>query len=513
MRFQRTAALLALLVLGLALGPWVALAAVGLLFVPRVRDWLRPTRRVTGVLAAVGLAVTGLVLVVPDGWLPVPPGPGSLVTPGYVGRPALPRPVAAPAVTAPAASPWAGPLGESPRVDTAWYGLGRCGDLDFDGHGRLVGLCGDRHGPVLQVIDPRSLRPLVTKDLPDRPEGDGTQAWQELCGRASYLDDADRAVVATTDRRVLVVATDDAEGDPDLTTAASYDLTRRVPGEDCLVALQEDGRGRLWYATAHGRVGSIDPVTGRATVLDLGEEIANPLGVEADGVYVVTTSALYRLGRDAAGPTVRWRAAYDRGSERKPGQLSQGSGSTPTPVAGGLVAITDNANPTMRVAFHRASDGGLVCQTGVFADDEGATESSLVAVGSGVVVENNHGYAGPLSTVLGRTTDAGLARVDVVGGTCAVRWTSEQTAPGVAPQLSLASGLLYAYTKRHSWWGADAWYLTALDVRTGRTVFSVRTGLGALLDGHRGEVAIAKDGSAYVATLGGMVRVRDRDQG
>jgi hypothetical protein len=513
MRFQRTAALLALLVLGLALGPWVVLAAVGLLFVPRVRDWLRPNRRVAGVLAAVGLAVTGLVLVVPDGWLPVPPGPGSLVTPRYVGRPALPRPVAAPAVTAPAASPWAGPLGESPRVDTAWYGLGRCGDLDFDGHGRLVGLCGDRHGPVLQVIDPGSLRPLVTKDLPDRPEGDGTQAWQELCGRASYLDDADRAVVATTDRRVLVVATDDAEGDPDLTTAASYDLTRRVPGEDCLVALQEDGRGRLWYATAHGRVGSIDPVTGRATVLDLGEEIANPLGVEADGVYVVTTSALYRLGRDAAGPTVRWRAAYDRGSERKPGQLSQGSGSTPTPVTGGLVAITDNANPTMRVAFHRASDGALVCQTGVFADDEGATESSLVAVGSGVVVENNHGYAGPLSTVLGRTTDAGLARVDVVGGTCAVRWTSEQTAPGVAPQLSLASGLLYAYTKRHSWWGADAWYLTALDVRTGRTVFSVRTGLGALLDGHRGEVAIAEDGSAYVATLGGMVRVRDRDQG
>ena len=72
----------------------------------------------------------------------------------------------------------------------------------------------------------------------------------------------------------------------------------------------------------------------------------------------MTTAALYRLGRDAAGPTVRWRAPYDRGSERKPGQLSQGSGTPPTPVAGGLVAITDNANPTMHVAFHRRSDGG-----------------------------------------------------------------------------------------------------------------------------------------------------------
>jgi hypothetical protein len=103
--------------------------------------------------------------------------------------------------------------------------------------------------------------------------------------------------------------------------------------------------------------------------------------------------------------------------------------------------------------------------------------------------------------------------VDVVGGKCAVRWTSDQAAPGVSPRLSLPTGLLYAYTKRHSWWGANAWYLSALDVRTGRTVFSVRTGLGSLLDGHRGEVAIARDGSAYVTTLGGMVRVRDRDQG
>ena len=137
----------------------------------------------------------------------------------------------------------AGPLGESPRVDTAWYGLGRCAGLAFDGHGRLVGVCGDRKGPVLQVIDPGSMRPLVTKDLPDRPEGDGTAAWEELCGRASYLDDEDRAVVATTDRRVLVVATDDAEGDPDLTTAASHDLAGQVPADDCLVALRP-GRAR-----------------------------------------------------------------------------------------------------------------------------------------------------------------------------------------------------------------------------------------------------------------------------
>jgi hypothetical protein len=81
------------------------------------------------------------------------------------------------------------------------------------------------------------------------------------------------------------------------------------------------------------------------------------------------------------------------------------------------------------------------------------------------------------------------------------------------PKVSLANGLLYAYTKRHSWWGADAWYFTALDARTGRTVFSVRTGLGMLLNNHYAAVTIAEDGSAYIATLGGMVRIRDRAQG
>ena len=50
--------------------------------------------------------------------------------------------------------------------------------------------------------------------------------------------------------------------------------------------------------------------------------------------------------------------------------------------------------------------------------------------------------------------------------------------------MSLANGLAYAYTKKPNWWGVSAWYLTALDVTTGRTVFSVRTGTGVLMNNH-----------------------------
>ncbi|MCW2793924.1 MAG: hypothetical protein JWO76_3022 [Nocardioides sp.] len=531
MRFQRTLALLGVLLAWLALGPLVLVAVVVAFAVPRSRhrlwDWLRPTRRVVGLWVATLAVLVGLVVVIPDGWLPIPPGPGAMVTPGYVGRPAFAHPIRTQVPQHPGLAPngtssmhddawasdtyaWAGPLGESPDVDTAWYGLEECATLAFDSHGRLVALCGDLQGPTLHVIDAESMRPLVTKDLPDRPGGG--KPWENLCaGAYFYLDSHDRAVVATTDRRLLVVATSDAEGDADLTTQASFDLSDRIPADDCLIAVLPDWSGAIWWETQHGRVGTVDPDTGRSSVLDLGEDIANSFATDAEGgVYVVTTEALYRLGTRDRKPTVTWRSTYDRGSGEKSGQLSQGSGTTPTLLPGGLVAITDNAEPRMHVQFYRRSDGDLVCESAVFEDDKSATENSLVSVGTGVIVENNHGYDGPLSTMFGRTTDAGLARVDVADGKCSVAWTSELAAPSSVPKVSLATGLLYAYTKEHSWWGANAWYFTAVDARTGRRVFSVRTGLGTLLNNHYAAVTIAKDGSAYVATLGGLVRIRDR---
>lgn len=520
MRFQRTAALLGVALLWLALGPWVLAVVLVALVVPWTRTrlwrWLRPTWRVAAAWVGAGAALTALVLVVPDGWLPIPPGPGALVTPGYVGRPAAVRPVRTelpphPWLAPDAASdthPWRGPLGESPRVDSAWFGLEECGTLAPDSHGRLVALCRDGHGPVLHVIDAGTLRPVATKELPARSDG---RAWDDPCGGGFYLDRHDRAVVATTDRHVLVVTTDDAEGDPDLTTRASWDLTGAVPRDDCLVSVLPDWQGTTWFATRQGRVGTISPA-GRVRVRALGEEIAEPLAADAsDGVYVVTTHALYRLQADGhRTPTLTWRAPYDRGSGRRSGQLSRGSGSGPAVLPGGLVAITDNADPRLHVEVHDARTGRLVCRQAVFGD-EGATESTLAVVGSGVVVEDNGGYDGPLSTLLGRTTDGGLARVDVADGTCSLAWTSAEVAPSAAPAVSLANGLVYAWTKRPSRWGAAAWYLTAIDVRSGRTVFSVRAGLGTLHDAPHATVALTRQGAAYVGTLGGLVRVRDRD--
>ena len=126
-----------------------------------------------------------------------------------------------------------------------------------------------------------------------------------------------------------------------------------------------------------------------------------------------------------------------------------------------------------------------------------------------MVVENNYGYTGPESTLLGRATTPGLARVDLDGRQVPGRLDEQEIAPTSVAKASRATGLVYAYTKRPTAWGVAAWYLTALDVRTGRTAFSVRTGLGTLMNNHYAAVTLAPDGSAYIATLAGMVRVHD----
>jgi hypothetical protein len=166
------------------------------------------------------------------------------------------------------------------------------------------------------------------------------------------------------------------------------------------------------------------------------------------------------------------------------------------------------------VAWGPRPPGAEICRAAVFEDDESATDAALAGVGRGVVVANTHGYVGPSRTLLGRGTSGGLARVDVPADrstdACPVRWTSDVVAPSGAARVSLGTGLVYAYTKRPTWWGVSAWYLTGVDVRTGRAMFAVRTGTGLLLNDDRAALTLAPDGTAYVATLGGMVSVHDR---
>ena len=71
-------------------------------------------------------------------------------------------------------------------------------------------------------------------------------------------------------------------------------------------------------------------------------------------MYIVSDAALYRFDAGADGtPAVTWREKYPNSGVQKPGQVSPGSGTTPTLMGSEYVAITDNADPMDVVVYKR----------------------------------------------------------------------------------------------------------------------------------------------------------------
>jgi hypothetical protein len=189
----------------------------------------------------------------------------------------------------------------------------------------------------------------------------------------------------------------------------------------------------------------------------------------------------------------------------------------------GLTVITDNAEPRIHVLFVRRSDGAVVCSAPVFEPGRSGTDISTagfeLADGGGrgtgvysVLVENNWGHhAFPHSRPA-----PGLTRVDAVrqsdsgddGYRCQQVWASAEKSIGVF-KLSLGNGLAYMY-----WRGETGlipqWYLTAVDWRTGQTIYKKRTGAGLGYNNWAGALFLHPDGGlAYSTTIFGLAAVRD----
>lgn len=535
MKFARTGFLVVVVAAYLAVGPWALVAALLSLLVPTVRRAVRPRWKPTLVFVVLVGAASAAVAFIPDGKLPIPPGGGLLVTPSYEGSAYNPDPIEVDVEQHPHLASngnssmhndgWAtdaysvaGPLGEDLEVDTAWYGIKECATIAFDSKGRMIALCGNVKGPIMHVIDLDTMDPTETLELPGRTGTSGKRPWEDLCGGAYfYLDDQDVAYVGTTVRSIAVVTTADDDGDPELTLDHTMDLSSVIPEDDCVIALMPDWEGLgSWWVTRNGRVGHVT-ADEPPTVLDLGDGISNSVSVDEEGLFVVTDGAFFKIGLGPTSePDILWRTEYTNSGTDKSGQLSPGSGTSPTVLPSGLVAITDNAEPRMNVQFYERDTGELVCEAPVFEDGESSTDNSLAMVGeASVVVENNFGNDSPLSAALGMDFPGGFARVDVVGTgddrECEVAWTSDEIGPSTVPKTSLPNGLVYTYTVKPNWWGVAAWYVTAISAATGDTAWSVRTGTGTMFNNHGAPVTLAPDGSLYVPTLTGLVRVRDGD--
>jgi hypothetical protein len=263
----------------------------------------------------------------------------------------------------------------------------------------------------------------------------------------------------------------------------------------------------------------VDPRSGRVLgTRRTNEAIGNSFAMdETGGVFVVTDRAQYRFDAGRSGrPRVSWRVRYDNVGVKKPGLFDAGSGTTPTLMGRRYLSIADNAARMKVVVIRRArrlsrGQRRVVCEHPVFRRGAGATENSIIATGRAMVVENNYGYfPPPEATSNGKTTRPGVERVDVRrdGRGCRTVWRSREISPSTVPKLSLASGLVYLYTKPRGL--PDRWYLTAVDFHTGRTVWRRLIGTGLLFNVHYAGITISPSGTLYAGVLGGTVGLADR---
>ena len=422
----------------------------------------------------------------------MPPGAGVLVSPSYVGRPATRAPVDG--VESPSTR-------TSPPTARARCTTTPGPPTPTPGPGRSASQARGRHGLVRRrgVRDPRLRHPRPDRralrrpgraaPARARPRVDAARWPPATCrtgststarrpGRTSAAAPTSTSTSgtgpwsATTDRRMRGRRDADADGEPDLTLDETYDVERR--GRRRRLPDRADARlGRAGSGSRPRRAASacVDPETDevRSRSLERGDRQLVLHRRERRRVRRDHRRALPPLGRRAGRPRGDWRRSTTAGSEQKPGQLSQGSGTTPTLLPDGLVAITDNAEPRMHVLFLRRDTGEEVCQAPVFEDDASATDNSLVAVGPAASSSRTTTATTARSARSSASAPApGFARVDVVDGSARSRGPATWSRPRRSPRRRWRPGCSTP-TPSGTLWGVSAWYLTAIDARPAAT--------------------------------------------
>jgi len=412
-----------------------------------------------------------------------------------------------------------GPLGADPVTSSYAYPSSLCGSLAFDSDGKIVTVCPSiPFAPQARIIDPDTLAPIDTLDLPQAPNPPGTEQYQNFAGGGYFfLDQRDRIWVPTKTDHILRIST---AGD-ELQVKRDYDLTDVLDAAtERITSALPDFDGNIWFVSKqNAKIGVLDTDSGATKLIRLGgdEEIENSFSVASDGVYIVSNKRMYRLKANGSGkPKVIWQAKYPNSGIRKPSQVDAGSGTTPTNLAGGYVAITDNADPMNVIVYRTAKKlkGGehrAVCKVPVFRQGASATENSLIATKRSLIVENNYGYQDPFGPNSGAVTKPGFARVDIDkdGRGCTKVWTNRDVrAPTAVPKLSTKTGLVYTYS-RPSDPANQGYFWTAIDYRTGETAWLQYAGSGLVFNNNYAGIALGPDGTAYLGVIGGIIALRD----
>ncbi|KAI7816580.1 putative lipoprotein [Gamsiella multidivaricata] len=357
-----------------------------------------------------------------------------------------------------------------------------------------------------------------------------------LGGVYAYVDNEDRLVLTNGNNQLLRIGKSANNAKWTLAITDTLPLTP-IPANDSVVGLAPDWQGYVWFATANGLAGYADPVSKNVTTLSLKapnggvqEEVANSISTSPAGALISTTYATYLLGRDDASHTIKvlWREAYDRGPARKPGQLSWGTGSTPTffgPQSGyEYVTIVDNASPLVNLLVYRTQDGSQVCKVPLFEPNNSGSENSPIGSGRSVIVASTYGYpypALPANAPASQPSSApfvgGIERVDVLEDDsqgCVVKWVNNKIRSSAVPKLSLGDKKIYTFVRQNplspdstSTGILDNYYYTTIDSETGNIDSKQYVGTGSIYDTLQ-MAGLINQGVLLQGTITGVVRVR-----
>ncbi len=430
---------------------------------------------------------------------------------------------------------YSGPLGINPVVKSRSMNVfgGLVATLMFDSKGRIMCISGNAVGFRLLLLDADTLEILAETRLPQRAstiEAIKTLDFDKISSDTSggaycHLLKGDRPIIGNSDNVIQIYYIDESSGTPEWKVEKEWDIDDKLPEGSYLTDAVPDYDGNIWFVTRPGEVGFIDAETDEVRMIKLeGEEIQNTFGVAEDGMYIVSDCAMYRFDINENNmPYYTWRTPYDRGTSLKPGAINQGSGTTPTlldiPMKDGstkrVCAITDNADERVHIIIYDRDNGNIIAQVPLFKKGESVSENSIVAFDHSFIIENNYSETGAGFLVSDPTSTPGVTRVDL-NEDCTeatVVWESEEASPTVVPKMSTGNGILYLYTRGTVEEGvperAMAWYLTAVDFRTGKTLYKVFTGEGKNWNNSYGPITIGPNGKAYVGVFNGLISIED----
>jgi hypothetical protein len=384
--------------------------------------------------------------------------------------------------------------------------------IAFDSQGRIMSLgTGADSKRAVYLIDPDSMKMIDSYELPA-----GTDLSASGAGYF-YLDNNDKMIVPTTNKHIYKFG---IEGNPSkFVLQTDYDLSA-LPDPCHIISVLPDWKGNMWFLTEEGLVGilteegtiNFHSLTHTQDGILVQEKIGNSFAVDETGaVFVVSDYALYSLNADVNKKlNILWREEYDRGTQKKTGQFTQGSGTTPTLISDEYVTITDNAEPRMNVLVYKRKSNmageRLLCKIPVFTENASATENSLIAFHNSIIVENNFGYT-KAADFVGKFTEPGMTMIDFhADGNYEVVWDADLVIPSIVSKVAMGNNTVYTYTKE-----TDGWYLTGLDLNSGSKKFQTKAGGDEVrYNNHYSGLAIGPNGSVYIGCAGGIIRFSEQ---